>query len=82
MEMSDYSHMVINLNDLIQPLDNLDHLEMSFTKEEIDETVSSLPNNKSPGHDDYTNEFLKGCWPLVHTDFYKLFDAFSVVNSA
>jgi len=38
--------------------------------------VSNLPNNKSLGPDGFTNEFLKGCWPLVADDFYRLCDRF------
>jgi hypothetical protein len=30
----------------------------------------------SPGPNDYNNVFVKGCWPLIAQDFYKLGDAF------
>jgi hypothetical protein len=36
-----------------------------FTRQEIDNVVAELPNNKSPGPDGFNNEFIKGCWPLI-----------------
>lgn len=68
--------MIFNLNDFIQEFEGLEQLEVPFTKEEIDEIVSKLPNDKSPRPDGYSNEFIKGCWPLIAQDFYKLCDAF------
>ena len=72
MGMTDFNYMIFNLGDFIQPVEELEQLELPFTKEEVDEVVSNLPNNKSPGPDGYINEFLKGCWPLIANDFYKL----------
>jgi len=76
MGMTDFNYMIFNLGDFIQPVEELEQLELPFTKEEVDEVVSNLPNNKSPGPDGYSNEFLKGCWPLIANDFYKLCEDF------
>lgn len=38
--------------------------------------VAGLPNDKSLGPDGFTNEFIKGCWPLIALDFYNLCQAF------
>lgn len=76
MGRSDFCQMSLDLDNLIQSVSNLEHLESPFTMDEIDQIVADLPNNKSPGPDGYTNEFIKGCWPLVAEDFYKLFNAF------
>jgi mannosylglycoprotein endo-beta-mannosidase len=76
MGESDYSHMIFNLSELIQQADDLEELQAPFSHREIDEVVFSLPNNKSPGPDGFTNEFLKSCWPLVAEDFYTLCDSF------
>jgi len=74
--VSDYTRMLLDLDDLIQPDDDLSSLEEDFSRQEIDEIVSRLPNNKSPGPDGFNNEFLKACWPLIAEDFYKLFAVF------
>lgn len=34
-------------------------------KEEIFSVIKSLPNNKSPGPDGYTTEFLKASWEVI-----------------
>lgn len=49
--------MLFNLSKLLQPADGLNALEEEFSKHEIDEIVSKLPNNKSPGPDGFNNEF-------------------------
>lgn len=38
--------------------------------------IKTLPNDKSPGLDGFSNEFLKKCWPLIKQDFYQLCEAF------
>jgi len=73
---SEYNQMLFNLSELLQPADGLNALEEEFSKHEIDEIVSKLPNNKSPGPDGFNNEFLKGCWSLIAEDFYSFFRAF------
>jgi hypothetical protein len=72
---TDFNHMLFNLNDLLIASDNLNSLEIPFSKQEIDKVVSELPNNKSPGPDGFNNEFVKGCWDLIASDFYKLFES-------
>jgi len=76
MGTSDFSHMGFNLSDLLLRADDLDSLQEAFSNNEIDGIVRSLPNNKSPKPDGFTNEFLKGCWPLVAQDFYRLCENF------
>lgn len=67
---TDHSQMIFDLSQLIQPVDDLHQLEAPFTKEEVEKVVSLLPNNKSSGPDGYSNKFIKGCWPLLATDFF------------
>lgn len=76
MGLTEHNQMIFDLNQLIQPVDGLEQLELAFTKEEVEGVVSSLPNNKSPGPDGYSNEFIKGCWPLLATDFFGLCEEF------
>jgi len=75
--ISEISQMLFNLRDLLLHVDGLESLEAPFTKEEIDDIVAKLPNNKSDG---FTNEFIKGCWPLLAEDFYWLCNAFNESN--
>jgi len=51
-------------------------LELPFTKEEVERVVISLPNNKSPGPYGFSNEFIKGCCPLLAADFMQLCENF------
>lgn len=71
MGISEFNGMLFNLGSLFQPVDGLDQLEAPFSKEEINKVVNNLPNNKSPSRDDFSNEFVKGCWLL---NFEKAFD--------
>lgn len=57
-------------------MDNLQYLEEPVMQEEIDNIVKALPNNKSPGPDGFSNEFLKRCWPIIKQDFYDLCNGF------
>lgn len=57
-------------------MDGLQILGAPFTKEEIEETVLCLPNNKSPEPDGFSNEFIEGCWPLIADDFMLLCQEF------
>jgi hypothetical protein len=74
--MTEHSQMIFDLSQLIQPVDDLHQLEIPFTKEEVEGVVSHLLNNKSLGPDGYSNEFIKGCWPLIATDFSRLCEEF------
>jgi len=69
---SEFSGMLFNLNNLLNNTEDLRGLETPFDKIEIDQVIAELPNNKSPGLDGFNNEFLKGCWPLIADDFYRL----------
>jgi hypothetical protein len=80
MGQSDFNRMILNLEQLLQPAEGLDVLETPLTRSEIDGVVSNLPNNKSPGPDGFSNEFIKECWPLVASDFYKLCEDFQSAN--
>lgn len=61
----DFKGFTVNINELIQINNNLQHLEAPFTNEEIDNIIKGLPNYKSPGLDGFNNEFLKGSWAII-----------------
>lgn len=69
---SDFNDILFDLPSLIQPAQGLEILEQEFSTAEIDETIKRLPNNKSPGPDGFTNEFIKKCWSTIKNDFYEL----------
>lgn len=68
--------MAFNLSSFLESNSNLEWLEEPFTRNEIDEVVKSLPNNKAPGPDGLNNEFIKKCWHFIKEDFYALCFAF------
>jgi hypothetical protein len=68
--------MAFNLPSLIQPIDNLSELGHPFSCHEIDQIITSLPSNKSPGPDDFNTDFVKKCWPVIAPDFYELCNKF------
>lgn len=76
MGISEHKHMLFDLSQLIQPIEGLQALEAPFSTEEIEGAIAQLPNNKSPGPDGFTNEFIKGCWPLIAEDFLHLCNEF------
>lgn len=76
----EYGVMHFDLSSLIQEHHSLNWLEEQFTSNEIDEVAKNLPNDKSPGPDGFTNEFIKKCWPIIKNDFYELCWAFQNNN--
>lgn len=56
----------------VQRVDDPENLEENFTEAEINNIIKALSNDKSPGTDGFNNEFLKKCWLIIKSDFYKL----------
>jgi hypothetical protein len=73
---SQQTSMVFNLPSLIQPIDNLLELEHPFSCHEIDQIITSLPSNKSPGLDGFNMDFVKNAGPVIAPDFYELCNKF------
>ena len=73
---SEFVEFTVNPNFFIQRIDNLEILEAPFSHVEIDNIIKSLPNDKSPGPDEFNNEFLKKSWPIIKREFYDLCNAF------
>ena len=69
---SDFKGILFDLPSLIQTHEGLESLAQPFTAAEIDDVVKHLPNDKSPGLDGFSNEFIKKCWSTIKTDFYNL----------
>lgn len=60
------------LEDLLQfrcSSEECDQLEAEVSEEEIRKVLFAMPNNKSPGPDEYPCEFFKTTWPVLCRDF-------------
>jgi hypothetical protein len=53
--------MAFNLSYFLQSNTDLSWLEGSFTREEVDNVVRNLPNDKDPGLDEFNNKFINKC---------------------
>jgi hypothetical protein len=76
MGTSEFSGIYFNLNELIQPVMDLECLITPISHEEIDGIVKNLPSGKSLGPDGFNSDFLKKCWPIIASDFYDLCQGF------
>ena len=64
------------ITELMARCNELHILDTPFTKEEIDQTVRDLPNDKVPGPDGFNTNFIKKCWHIIASDFYDLIEDF------
>jgi len=56
--VSEFSEIYFNLDDLLQPVEGLDILELPFTESEITDIVKQLPSKKSLGPDGFNSDFF------------------------
>jgi hypothetical protein len=68
--------MDLDLQNLIQPSKDLQHIEQPFSVEEIDVVIAQLPTHKSPELDGFNSDFMKKCWLVIKFDFYGMCQAF------
>ena len=62
-----------NLNiDELASHEHLQDLEKPFTKEEVDEVIKSMPNDKWWGPDGFNGLLLRKCHHTIKESFYKL----------
>ncbi|XP_066351661.1 uncharacterized protein [Miscanthus floridulus] len=71
-----FTSFSVDPTSFIQADVDLSFLEEPFTTHEIDNIIKNLPNDKSPGPDGLSNEFLKAGWSVIREDFYNLCHAF------
>jgi hypothetical protein len=76
LDTSAFETMQFDLDDLLHNEVDLSPLEMSFSIPKIDNVVKNLPIDKSPGLDEFNNEFIKRCWSIIKQDFYNICFAF------
>lgn len=77
---TEFTQMHFDLDDLLNPIEDMHWLEEPFTEQEINNIVSNMPSHKSPGPDGFNTDFMKRCWPLIAQDFYNLCQAFHEEN--
>jgi hypothetical protein len=51
-------------------------LTKPFSKEEIQNALLQMENNKATSHDGLPIKFYQACWPVIKGDMLKLFDGF------
>jgi hypothetical protein len=73
---SEHIRFGVTPSDFLERCEGLNLLETPFINEEIDQIIRSLPNDKSPGPDGFTNEFLKASWQVIREDMYSLCQSF------
>ena len=56
-------------------------LEAPFTQEEIKDTITSIPSDKAPGPDGFTDAFFKTCWDIVQEDVTAALNSLFMLNS-
>jgi len=66
----------LNPASVLQASNDLEPLEEPFTETEIESVVKLLPNDKSPGPDGFSNEFMKASWQTIKVDIFNLCNAF------
>lgn len=70
--------MLFNLEQLVQPRNDLESFSSSFSTLDIDEVIKHMPSDKAPGPDGFNGLFLKKCWNIIKEDIYTLcFDFFN-----
>jgi hypothetical protein len=69
---SEFTQVHFDLNDLLEPDDDLTDLVSPFDKEQIDNIIKNHPSGKSPCPDGLNSDFMKKCWSVISTDFYEL----------
>lgn len=55
-------------------------LDRPFTKEVVAYAVRCLPNDKAPGPDGFTNDFLKQCWPIIKQEVLDAFHSIFILH--
>jgi hypothetical protein len=58
----------------------LQHLEVSFTKEEVKKVMLQAPKEKAPGPDDFIGLFFSECWGIIKEDILKTLEQFYHLN--
>ena len=66
----------LNLDMLGLPHLDLEHLESPFKDEEVEKVIKSMPMDKAPGPDGFTDRFYATCWDIIKVDFMRAMNSF------
>ena len=76
MGQSQVIQMQFDLSHLIPRVGGLDELTVPFTMKEMDDVVAAMPSDKAPSPDGFNGMFVKRCWSIIKTEFYRLAEDF------
>ena len=68
--------MKFNLSALLGQNMDFDSLTTPISHTEVDAAINEMPPDRAPGSDGFNGAFLKACWLIIKSDFYRLCDEF------
>lgn len=57
-------------------MQDLLHVDVPFSSDEILKIIKSMPLDKAPGRDGFTGRFFCICWTIIKVDFMRALDYF------
>jgi mannosylglycoprotein endo-beta-mannosidase len=63
----------LNWEEIGLPMQDLSHLEVEFSEEEILAAIQDIAADKAPGSDGFNGIFLKKAWPIIKEDIILVF---------
>jgi hypothetical protein len=46
----------------------LSHLDLPFSEQEVESVIKAMPKQKAPGSDDFIGAFFSQCWSIIKAD--------------
>jgi hypothetical protein len=59
------------------PTLDLQHIDSTFSEEEVWTALKSMPRDKCPGPDGFSARFFTACWGIIKTDIMAAFNSMS-----
>lgn len=73
---TEYTRFGIEPSAVLERSNELQFLEEPFSVIKIEDIIKALPNDKSPGPDGFSNEFMKAAWAIIKEDMCNLCQSF------
>jgi hypothetical protein len=61
----------LNLSEVRWQPRDLQHLDLPFSEQEIQNAIFSTPKEKAPGPDGYIGSFFTNCWDIIKEDLFR-----------